>query len=1134
MAKKDLTDCPSNLKEAIDWVLRVTGKDGGTSCDATSKLANAVKGLLQSALNDVNSLIGNSHNNDTKLQRLKQGLEKAKDLVEKDVEGDSRFEHVGTGGPVGMLAEGLRKFIGYKGSIFTNTNGQITGAGIAPSNMATHRLCDATIAFTIGVLEGCQKNSDLTNHTNSALLRQVNDSIKKIQGCYGKGPVELKKLANEKCGLATFSGSNVGQFVQQLGKAFDTQFNTLNGVNDQPRKVAEKVGEYLKEVLNGAKAWGGDAQNAGTHLKTLVRNFTGETLYDSINDKNFDTNIKQVKSAVNPGGAKLDSVKKSLEYGKNAFMNQLEMRNYIQTDYQKVNLLEFTNETGKIQTCAKIFLSCLPLYYQALTYLYWRCHNNGGGWNAMTLGGGPLKDFLYSMWYDPSRLHVVKRGQSVVSSLDDKFKDFQQKMQAASNKSYPQFLKELQENARQKLTGSSTENCPLSALYYCASCYFTCKQSQINAPTKSPSTIREMLYFLAALPFSPSYDEFDTYLTNHFKTLIPRDAAQSGPDNRQDHELALDVADSATASRQNKLSADHIKDYLTSSLLLPPVLLGAIQGNSTDDPNDPWLHRLYCNTHIDLKFPSSPSALFNALSSYAYALHFQLGFLYQQCSQLYVNTCGWFMCTFGQGVNESPKGRIVSSHICSVGCSNHRSDKFSEHTGYCQHSDCGTSASKPSPLQAFLTDTLTGFSRGHPSSHSGHLAECSGYTCHVPMGFKAKNLRPGSKYQGGHITIALTPFCGSYTCPLPQLSEKLGCLVKRTPRSLGDIFGFIWTLNSQLFKSKPDVNNTINDFFMSIGLRREFQKLQTDPSSAYTSVCDTIAKLPSSNPPKGVQSALKTLFLGLPFWYNIFMVNPDGSLPVRLFELKSTDHSPRYSYSGKHDDLYSLYNPLCTDSANNTCGTYLYPLCYSNGATFNPKSAITYLSWVLYLTDDLQSWFQAMLDEFKNIDCSTSGCGGQSKCQVTHKSGTHGTDSVACSCYSVVQCGGVLPLLYRHGFRFYDAIHLKNGFRGEGKDIRQCKAFGEQLKSVISGKPLTNLLTSIDAFLYAIRLEFFSKLSAFWTIYIGLILYTFLFLLDTLHLRSHLKLTSSHMVPPLALLTSGTPLPITNLTYIGQ
>ncbi|GIX65987.1 extracellular matrix-binding ebh, putative [Babesia caballi] len=273
----------------------------------------------------------------------------------------------------------------------------------------------------------------------------------------------------------------------------------------------------------------------------------------------------------------------------------------------------------------------------------------------------------------------------------------------------------------------------------------------------------------------------------------------------------------------------------------------------------------------------------------------------------------------------------------------------------------------------------------------------------------------------------------------------------------------------------------------------------------------------------------------IPFFYQLFMTNSDDFLPVTFFNLKGTDHNPRKpsQYNGTHNDLYSLFNSTCSEPK---CGPYLYPLTHSDGATFAPTHASTYLSWVLYLTDDLYESLQAFHERFSSLKCT--GCKNDSKCQP-HNPGDHASQ---CTCPSIVDCADVLPLLYRDGFRFLSAFRLKGmkkessekGYTQTAETKRQCSAFATQLQSVISGNPLTKLLESIDDFLFLFRYYFLGNLSAFWTIYMCLILYTFFFLLDTLHLRSHLKLTSSHTVPHLALLTSGKPLPITKLTYIGQ
>ncbi|GIX62371.1 variant erythrocyte surface antigen-1 family protein [Babesia caballi] len=806
---------------------------------------------------------------------------------------------------------------------------------------------------------------------------------------------------------------------------------------------------------------------------------------------------------------------------------------------------------GDSSIAAKIFLGCVPLCFYGLSYLYWRCEK--GGWKSMMLGGKSriydLKGFMVGMGYSDGNLNGSKNGSHIASSAFKSLNEFNEAMTKASqqtvgqatssfNCAYTTFTKQLREEVT--VNGDElSDKCPLSALFYGASCYFRYQQMTIaKSAVHAPKTIREMLYFLAALQFSPQYDEFDKYVTSHFKNL-------TGSQAQNDSELKLQVADSAISSKGPRspagdtLSAADLKSHLLSSCLFAPALLGVIQDHSASN-DEPWLHELYNNT-LHLQYHASGYGLFNALSNYSYALQFQLYFLYAQCRNTYSQGCGWRGCRYGKEIESS--GNSLQSHICpgfkcQESSCDHKSNGQCNHNKYGQSGGCGQGSNK-SPLQAFLTDCLKGFCVNYPSP-SSHLATCSGFLCHVPMGFTAESLRDSTASKGAHISATLKAFCGGFNTPLRQLSEKLGCLTKRTPRTLGDLFGFIWHLNGQLFKSGKTAEESVKEFLGSIGLSgsnlTEINKL--NPSSVLKKVQQRIATLIASSQTQSTQSGIEkalSLFPGLPFWHNLFMIEPNASLPVVLFKLKSTDHRPggQTNYTGNHNDLYGLYNQSC---ASQSCGPYLYPLTHSDGATYAPRNAFTYLSWVLYLTDDLQYWLQEMLDEFKNIDCKVSGCmgnAGGSTCTSQHQ-GTHGTSTSNCSCPSVVDCADVPSLLYPHGFRFLSAFRLKGVGKGGDQSKRTCKAFADQLQSVISGEPLTKLLETIDTFLFLFRKYFLGNLSGFWSIYTCLILYTFFFLLDTLHLRSHLKLTSLHVVLPLALLTSGKPLPVTKLAYLRQ
>ncbi|GIX64747.1 variant erythrocyte surface antigen-1 family protein [Babesia caballi] len=1092
MSKK-LTECPSNLKEAIDWILRVTGKDGqsGVGGGGGDTAINDLTKQVQSLLSEVKGF-GSG---------LGAGFEKVIGALDGSGSGT---------GLIAKLAEGLQHFIGYDGS--SNGAPKITGAGIAPSNMATHRLCDATIAFTIGVLETLSKDSSIKD--NSGYKQNVDSVISKLSECYGRGPGVFEGVAKEveKLGEVKGQGKNHKDFDAIMGKVKEGFKSQLKNTNEGD--IPNKVGTYLSAVFTAVKG----TANVSTQLKQLVTKNSG--VYDATQ---LSPQISQVKTQIQTGSQGFS--KTVLTAGKNAFMARLEYKTKYISYYDNPQIAKWPYSDGEQKRCAKIFLGCLPLYYQALTYIYWGCHEKGGGWRNLTLAGGAMRSHFDSQGLLPLYVDRSKMGAHIAETALGGFSEFQAASSSFkdSNGSYATFTKKLLGLVKSEGSQNIHNSCPLSALFYGASCYFRYQQFE-NAKLafNTPKTIREMLYFLGALQFSPQYDAFDSYVTSHFKTL-------TGSPSSDDFELKLQVADSGItpkpgSSSADTLSAADVKSYLASTFHLAPAFIGLIQDRSASHKSEPWLHSLFSNSQLNLSIPSSGAGIFGALSKYAYALQFQLHFLYQQCNNTYTKACGWNQCSYGSDINKSTASQIVESHICATGCTTHGSGNHTDLKD-CQHANCGTQG-KSSPLQAFLTDKLRGFSRQHPGS-SYHLGSCSGAMCHVPIGFTAENLRAASNgnTQGENICLTLRPFCGGFNTPLRQLSEKLGCLTKRTPRTLGDLFGFVWHLNGQLFKSGSSADTALSEFFKSIGFNNYSGTSHTTSHEFFKAINEKIGSLKHPSSSKTIETAL-SVFPSLPFWYNLFMVDPGDSLPVRLFKVKSTDHNTggTSKYQGNHNDLYSMYNQTCNESPNNSCGQYLYPLTHSDGATFAPTHASTYLSWMVYLTDDLQSQFQEMLEEFRNIDCSKSGCRGNttgSKCGKNHANGTHGSNN-DCSCPSVVHCGGTLPLLYRHGFRYYSPLELMGmSKRSSDNTKRDCKAFAEQLQSVVNGDPLSSLLTSIDTFLYAIRWEFFSKLSGFWTIYVCIILYTFFFLLDTLRVRSHLHFPSSNSIAPISLLGTG-------------
>ncbi|GIX64523.1 variant erythrocyte surface antigen-1 family protein [Babesia caballi] len=994
----------SALLEAIDWILRVTGKDGGSSNQGNeAKLAKAITELpgfneaVEVAAKKLKESRGDDANVSQALERLKES---------------------NTLGPiVKKLAEGLAGFIGYGG-----------GQGIADLVDPLQQLRKGVLMFLMELIrkfKGSYSNKGFKD----------NDAVNELSKAMRKGKQEFES-ALDKVGKLEGGNSPVTNVVSALKKVTELKNKQTNA-----SELAGGVKTFLTQVLTAVNS---QAPNQVDSLKTSL-----PALIDAYGKrKDIRSQIQSVETHykrlhANRSSNVAEVLTSAVHYGTESLLKQLKTGGY-QSSYPFTHNWNGDTSTDKM---AKTFLGCLPLYYYWLTYLYWKCKQtrDKGGWETQWFsgaGGTNLMTFMVGQGY--VREHLTRKSGKNIAPLLEKFYKLKDSMQTASGTpattqtSHPDLLNELNKSLQRVIGASGSSGFTalnghsLSALFYLCRCYFTGKQI-INPVTEQrlPTSIREMLYWISGLQFSPHYSDIEKQIDN----VIP-----SG---------GLPVADSSvtvTSSTGDTLTQNHMKGFLLSSCLSAPGVLGAIQGNTADTENEPWLYSLFCNS-MNFTYPSG-RALFNTLANYSYALQFQLLFLY---------------------------------------------------------------------------------------------AQCRSSMCHVPMGFTSA-LTTGANATGWYIYYLLEHFCGGSKTPLRQLSEKFGCLTKRTPRSLGDLFGFLWNLNGQLFgDKKPIMADMAKKLVDAIGQNKISSKIPSFIVDLLEKIGGTASPplaTPASSSPTALSRSLESMAPTIPFLYQLFMAKDSESLPVVLFDLNQQCHKVEVQNGGRpgssttivtHNqstghacstspaDLYSLQTSQCTRGPN--CGPYLSPLTHTTGSAFAPIHASSYLSWVLYLADDLQAGLQRMLDVFGNVECSS------------HSLSSHDS-SGNCSCQSVVHCGGVLPLLYSNGFTFANAYSLKNP-----QTKRTCQQFHKQLTAVLApneSTPLFKLLTTIDDFLYLFRIYFFYNLSTFWIMYVCIVLYIYFLLADLLHLKSHVRLPSSHGVPPLALLTSGKPLPITKLTYITQ
>ncbi|GIX64973.1 variant erythrocyte surface antigen-1 family protein [Babesia caballi] len=1103
---RPLLDSPSNLKEAIKSILRVTGKDGGNSGVGSGneeKLAKAVVNLPDFQ------------------QAIKAAVEKLKESGGVDVsQALAMLNDAGTlENIITKLAEGLKAFIGYGG-----------GKGIADLVDPLQQLRKGLLMFLQMMLEKLRgyinNDSDIIGELNKAYMGRVNfeSAIDKVGN--------IKDGDQKKIPTVVSASQNTEQLKQN---------------KDDRNKFPEAVSNYLKGVLEAVEKKAPQAMSQVDTLKgrleSLIRAYGKQeelvTLTNEVKDANakLDSN----KSRDYPARPLIEGVK----MGTTNLLTQLKTGGY-KSSYLGSDWNGDTS-TDKI---SQIFLGCLPLYYYWLTYLYWKCREGGGDWATQRLSGAGGTTLMISMLgqgYVRGHLNNDNKngmGSNIAKTALAGFTEFPTAVLSA--KSYAEFLQKLRDTGIEKWSqgtsqppSTTSQNHCLSGLYILTSTYFG-HQQRLNAKdSRPPTSIREMLYWLSGLQFSPNYNELKKEIEIHIPEEGLRVADSSKPSTSGS-------SGPGSPSTSDNITRIDFNDYLTSSCVFAPALLATIQGNSADSKEqngEPWLHSLFSNSEFKLNYPSSGAALFNTLANYAYALQFQLSFLYMQCVNGSSDGFGWNQCTFGQHINTQNLGSAtdVSSWICSSpACAN--SNRCQHNSSTCQHySQCGQT-NKQSPLQAFLTDNLKGFyvsQQSDPDSPHHLDNHPPGSMCHVPMGFADKLRRDLGG--GANIVYALALFFGTSNDPLRQLSEKLGCLTKRAPKTLGDLFGFLWRLNSQMFKSRPTPEELIGKFGNAFGVGDRLASEFTDHRYAViTKIWKKISQLTSqpssssSSTATVLSRSLESMAPEIPFLYQLFMMDNSTFLPGALFDLTQHCHKKEssnvlHNSSGGTcalaNDLWSLYQPITEpsknqkDCAGGNCGGYLSPLTHTFGSAFAPKHASSYFSWVLYLVDDLETELRGLLDEFRNVECPSNSLS------------THDHDpSGNCSCQSVVHCDGVLPLLYANGFTFANAYSLKNP-----QTKRSCRQFHDQLSAVLAqseNAPLFKLLITIDDFLYMFRIYFFYNLSTFWIMYVCIVLYIYFLRADLLHLKSHVRFPSSHDIPSIGLLTTGKPTVMTKFTKL--
>ncbi|GBE58551.1 Extracellular matrix-binding ebh [Babesia ovata] len=239
---------------------------------------------------------------------------------------------------------------------------------------------------------------------------------------------------------------------------------------------------------------------------------------------------------------------------------------------------------------------------------------------------------------------------------------------------------------------------------------------------------------------------------------------------------------------------------------------------------------------------------------------------------------------------------------------------------------------------------------------------------------------------------------------------------------------------------------------------------------------NALHKSPSQLSPLG--SALSTPHENCPDWDCL------KAADLRVVQGIRGSATPNSNHDKDQEHPNTLSTLLSCGITNANCQQLMTPITYRAYALYSPSFAHHYLSWTTYLPDRLWESLYRLRYDLKR-----------------HR---------FAKCPSLNACPDALPLLYRHGFTPPDRVTQSS---------LTCSEVIAKLREVVAGKPIADLMTAMDTFLYGIRRPFFYTVFTLWLIATLYILIVLLYRMDVLHIRSHLLTTkASHLIDVKALL----------------
>ncbi|EDO07799.1 variant erythrocyte surface antigen-1 alpha subunit [Babesia bovis T2Bo] len=384
-----------------------------------------------------------------------------------------------------------------------------------------------------------------------------------------------------------------------------------------------------------------------------------------------------------------------------AYKVKLVHEGYFGREYQVWPKWSDRKTSKKRAVAARNLLGSVCLIWSGLTYMYWTGKYAKGSprWNNHILDGSGLDDGTLSQWIQAlgfprdmlnnsgpqNRLDKViwngimgklylgfpntgTGGNVDIHGYDGDENTFRD----PSSMNYAGYIHTMDKGAfcsnatifhKNDTTSTTDENTnKCGALYklYILSCaYFTGLQKKTppKGGNTNPKTIREILYWLSALPYSPAYP----MILEHSKEVLKK--------------VAPDVKGTKTLSfyQTGRTAPITVHEYnlfahfQAVTQYCPLVLIG-IQGGihspkGTDSTTEPAIHSLYANTECSFTYPAVDIQAYNQVVHYIRALFYQLYFLRKQCAVKVALGGKWRECRYGSGVI----GKDVVSWMC-LGC----------------------------------------------------------------------------------------------------------------------------------------------------------------------------------------------------------------------------------------------------------------------------------------------------------------------------------------------------------------------------------------------------------------------------------------------------------------------------------